>query len=248
MNRITLSRRRIDAENLMKKTPIAPSSSRRMSRARVFAAACLVSVSALAAEDAGRGAKAFQACAACHSLEQERHFTGPSLANLFGRKAGTASGFQRYSDALKGSGVTWNETSLDAWLREPAKFIPGNEMTFAGIKDEKLRRDLIQYLKTADSDPRARRAGPRLPDLKKAPPDSIVKAIRHCGDTYFVTTQDGKLHKIWEFNLRLKIDTSVSGPAPGKPVIVGAGMQGDRASIVFGALREIGELVKEQCG
>ena len=75
-----------------------------------------------------------------------------------------------------------------------------------------------------------------------------MKAVRHCGDTYFITTQEGNVHKIWEFNLRFKTDTSVSGPVPGKPVMVGAGMQGDRASIVFAALREIGELVKEQCG
>ena len=219
-----------------------------MGGTRVFVAACLVSASAFAAEDAERGAKAYQACAACHSLETGRQFTGPSLANLFGRKAGTAPGFQRYSDALQRSGVVWDEKTLDAWLRDPAGFIPGNDMTFPGLKDEKVRRDLVQYLKVADSIPGARRAGPRLPDLKKAPPDSIVKAVRHCGDTYFVTTQDGKTHKIWEFNLRLKTDTSVTGPVPGKPVIVGTGMQGDRSAIVFSALREIGELVKEQCG
>ncbi|HSF21726.1 MAG TPA: cytochrome c family protein [Burkholderiales bacterium] len=232
----------------MKKTRIAPSSSRCMDYACAFVAACLVAVSALAAEDAERGAKAFQACVACHSLEPGRHFTGPSIANLFGRKAGTVSGFQRYSDALQKSGVVWDDKTLDAWLRDPAGFIPGNVMTFAGLKDDKVRRDLIQYLKVADSAPAGRRAGPRLPDLKKAPPAGIVKAVRHCGDTYFVTTADGILHKIWEFNLRLKTDTSATGPAPGKPVIVGAGMQGDRASIVFASLREIGELVKEQCG
>lgn len=209
---------------------------------------CLVSMSAVAAEDVQRGAKAYQACVACHSLEPGRHFTGPSLANLLGRKAGAAPGFQRYSDALQKSGVVWDEKTLDAWLHDPAGFIPGNVMTFPGLKDEKLRRDLIQYLKVADSTPAARRAGPRLPDLKKAPPAGIVKTVRHCGDTYFVTTADGILHKIWEFNLRLKTDTSVTGPAPGKPVIVGAGMQGDRASLVFASLSEIGELVKEQCG
>lgn len=215
---------------------------------RVLVAACLVSVPALAAEDAARGAKAFQACVACHSLEPGRHFTGPSLASIFGRKAGTVPGFQRYSEALQKSGVVWDEKSLDAWLRDPAGFIPGNVMTFAGLKDEKLRKDLIHYLKLADATPAAHRAGPRLPDLKKAPPEGIVNAVRHCGDTYFVTTADGKLHKIWEFNLRLKTDTSVTGPAPGKPVLIGAGMQGDRASLVFSSLREIGELVKEQCG
>lgn len=219
-----------------------------MDRTRVFVAVCLVSVSAFAAEDPERGAKAFQTCAACHSLEPGRHFTGPSLAHLFDRKAGTAPGFQRYSDALRQSRVVWDEKTLDAWIKEPAKFIPGNVMTFSGLKDEKARRDLVQYLKEADANPGARKVGPRLPDLKKAPPDGIVKAVRHCGDTYFVTTQDGKVHKIWEFNLRLKTDTSATGPVPGKPVIVGTGMQGDRAAIVFSALREIGELVKEQCG
>ena len=233
----------------MNKTPITPLSWRRTSCARVFfVATCLVPVSAFAAEDAQRGAKAYQNCVACHSLETGRHFTGPSLANLFGRKAGTVPGFQRYSDALQRSGVIWDEKTLDAWLREPASFIPGNVMTFAGLKDEAVRHDLIQYLKAADSTPSARRAGPRLPDLKKAPPAGVVKAVRHCGDTYFVTTQDGTVHKIWEFNLRLKTDTGITGPAPGKPVLVGAGMQGDRASIVFFALREIPEIVKEQCG
>lgn len=213
----------------------------------VFLTAWLVSLSAYGAEDLQRGAKAFQACIACHSLEPGRHFTGPSLANLFGRKAGTAPGFQRYSDALQRADIVWDEKTLDAWLREPATFVPGNVMTFAGLKNEKVRRDLILYLKVADAKPGVRRAGPRLPDLKKAPADSIVKAVRHCGDTYFVTTEDGKLHKIWEFNLRIKTDTSVTGPSPGKPVVVGTGMQGDRAAIVFSALREIGELVKEQC-
>ena len=210
-------------------------------------AACIISASAFAAEDAQRGAKAYQACVACHSLEPGRHFTGPSLANLFGRKAGTAPGFQRYSEALQKSGVVWDEKTLDAWIGDPTGFIPGNVMTFAGLKDQRARRDLVQYLRAADSIPGAHRAGPRLPDLKKARPEGIVKTVRHCGDTYFVTTGDAKTHKIWEFNLRLKTDTSVTGPAPAKPVIVGAGMQGDRASIVFSSLGEIGELVKEKC-
>ena len=214
---------------------------------RIFLAACLVSLPVFGAEEVERGAKAYQACVACHSLEPGRHFTGPSLASLFGRKAGTATGFQRYSDALQRSGVVWDEKTLDAWIRDPAGFIPGNEMTFSGLKNEKMRRDLVQYLKAADSVPGARRAGPRLPDLKKARAESVVTAIRHCGDTYFVTTADEKLHKIWEFNLRFKTDTSATGPLPGKPVIVGTGMQGDRAAVVFAALREIGEMVKEQC-
>lgn len=194
------------------------------------------------------GLKAYQACAACHSLEPGRNLTGPSLANLFGRKAGTVSTFQRYSDPLKQSGIVWNEQTLDAWLRDPAKLVPGNDMAFPGIKDERIRRELVAFLKTADSMPGAKPAGLRLPDLKKAGPDNTVQSIRHCGDTYFVTTGDGKIHKIWEFNLRFKTDISESGPNPGKPVIVGAGMRGDRSSVVFSGPAELGGFIKAQCG
>lgn len=200
-----------------------------------------------AQSDAQRGAKLFSQCAACHTLEPGRHLTGPSLGELSGRKAGTASGFLRYSDALKRSGVEWNDKTLDAWLKDPAKFIPGNEMMLPGIKDDRARQDLIAYLKVAESTPGARRHGPRMPDLKKANPDSVVKAIRHCGDTYFVTTGDGKIEKIWEFNLRFKTDTSATGPAPGRPVLLGVGMRGDRAAVIFASPAEVGAILKQQC-
>ena len=197
--------------------------------------------------DAQRGAKLFPQCAACHTLEPGRNLTGPSLANLFGRKAGTVPGFLRYSDALKRSGVEWNEATLDAWLKDPAKFMPGNGMTFAGIGNEQARRDLIAYLRAVDSMPVAQRPGPKLPNLKKAKADSIVTAIRHCGDTYFVTTGDGNIEKIWEFNLRFKTDTSDTGPAPGKPVLLGVGMRGDRAAVVFASPSELRASIKQQC-
>ena len=194
-----------------------------------------------------RGSKAYQVCAACHSLESGRNLTGPSLANLFGRKAGTVPNFQRYSEALKRSDIVWDKQTLDAWLRDPAKFIPGNDMVFPGIPSDAVRRDLIAFLKTADSKPGAKPAGPRLPDLKKTGPDGIVKSIRHCGDTYFVATADGKTHKMWEFNLRFKTDTSEAGPNRGKPAIVGAGMRGDRASVVFSSSAELSSFIKAQC-
>ena len=82
---------------------------------------------------------------------------------------------------------------------------------------------------------------------RKAPPEGQVRSIRYCGDTYTVETADGKSQKIWEFNLRLKSDSSKSGPAPRKPVVVGAGMQGDRASIVFASPKEISDFVKASC-
>jgi cytochrome c len=202
---------------------------------------------AYAQSDAQRGAKLFPQCASCHTFEPGRNLTGPSLANLFGRKAGTVSSFLRYSDALKRSGVVWDEKTLDAWLKDPEKFIPGNDMAFPGVKEDAARRDLIAYLKAADATPDLQRMGPRMPNLKKAKPDNIVKTIRHCGDTYFVTTGDGKTEKIWEFNLRFKTDTSDTGPNPGKPVLMGVGMRGDRAAVVFAQTDEISAAIERKC-
>src|SRR6266567_9112754 len=66
--------------------------------------------------DAARGRQNFRACAPCHSLEPDRNMTGPSLANLWGRKAGGLSSFERYSEALKASGIIWDDRSLDGWM------------------------------------------------------------------------------------------------------------------------------------
>jgi Cytochrome c2 len=67
------------------------------------------------------------------------------------------------------------------------------------------------------------------------------------GDAYSVKTADGKINKVWEFNLRFKTDFSELGPARGKPVIVGTGMQGDRASVVFASPIEISRFIKNSC-
>lgn len=208
-----------------------------------------------AAGDPVRGASAFRQCASCHSTAPGVHMTGPSLARVWGRKAGSADGFHRYSDALKSSGITWNSNTLDRWLSDPAAFVPGSGMIFAGIKSAAMRSDLIAYLKAvaegkAPSQPTAARgmmARAGKPDLKQAPPEGRVASISHCGDTYTVTTADGKTNKVWEFNLRFKTDSSPDGPAPGEPVIVGAGMQGDRASVVFAAPAEISRYIRESC-
>lgn len=209
--------------------------------------------------DAARGAGAFRTCAACHSVKPGEHMTGPSLAQVWGRTAGTVEGFTRYSDALKNSGVTWTEQTLAKWLADPAAFIPGNAMGFPGVKDAGTRRNIIAYLKAA-SEGKAPAAGGRgggmtgggmmgrgKLNLKKAPPEGQVVAIDHCRDTYTVRTADGKTTKVWEFNLRFKTDSSADGPTPGRPVIVGAGMQGDRASVVFSAPQEISGFVKPSC-
>jgi cytochrome c len=118
-------------------------------------------------------------------------------------------------------------------------------MTFPGVRDAQARQDLIAYLKAA-GEMRMGRQPSRL-DLKAAPPEGQVSAIKYCGDTYTIDTADGRSQKVWEYNLRFKSDSSKLGPAPGKPVVVGAGMQGDRASIVFASPREFSDAIKHAC-
>lgn len=229
-----------------------------MKRSTLFLAVALASPGVQAAGDAGRGAQLFRQCAACHSVQPGEHMTGPSLAHVFRRKAASAEGFQRYSEALKRSGVQWNEASLDKWLASPERFVPGNAMTFPGLRNAGERQDVIAYLRALDEGkpPQAAQKGAAMggmmmqssrADLRKAPPEGQVTAIRHCGDTYTIATADGKSQKIWEFNLRLKTDSSKLGPAPGKPVVVGAGMQGDRASLVFASPKEISQAIQDAC-
>lgn len=210
---------------------------------------------AAAAGDSKRGAQVFEACMACHSVEPGEHMTGPSLAHIWNRKAGTAEGFLRNSDALKHANVVWTESTLDKWLANPEQFVAGNNMTFPGLRESKDRQDVIAYLR-AVSEGKAPSAEPRRAgmmmqsgkvNLKRAPPAGQVVSISHCGDTYAVKTADGKTNKVWEFNLRFKTDSSKQGPLAGKPVIVGAGMQGDRASVVFAAPGEISSFIKQSC-
>jgi cytochrome c len=227
----------------------------------LLSAALLLALTVLAsaAGDAEKGAALFRACVACHSLKPDRNMTGPSLAGMWGRKAGSLATFERYSPALKSSNVVWDESSLDAWLKLPAGFIPHNRMVFPGIPDSRQRADLIAFLKqvsTGELSTVATGKGGReavnaasagFEDLKKLGPDQQVQAIRYCHDTYHVTMADGQTADFWEANLRFKTDSSNTGPLPGKPAMMRAGMQGDRASVFFAAPEEISTFVKHQC-
>src|SRR5437899_3479399 len=105
--------------------------------------------------NSNRGQRAFGACAACHSLEPNRNMTGPSLAELWNRKAGGLQSFHRYSPALKSSGIVWNDKTLDDWLKDPQHLVPGNTMTFQGIANDAQRADLLAFLKQATQPGRA---------------------------------------------------------------------------------------------
>ena len=100
-----------------------------------------------AAADAPAKPAVFAACASCHSISAGQHGIGPSLAGVFGRKAGSVPGFV-YSAALKGSGKVWDEATLDNFLISPMAAVPGTHMTYMGQSDPAKRKIVIEYLKT----------------------------------------------------------------------------------------------------
>lgn len=223
-------------------------------------AAILHVTAASAAEgDPKRGAETYRACVSCHALEPGLHLSGPSLDGVWGRQAGTAEGFGRYSQGLKQAGFEWNAAALDGWLKSPQGMVPGNYMTFRGIDDAEARADLIAFLEIAGQPgggakavaegllPAAwLRAGAPEP-IRGAPPAARVAAIRHCGDSYFIKTEDGRETPYWEKNIRLKIDSVETGPPAGVPVILQAGMGGDRFSVVFSSLADLTSITEEKC-
>jgi cytochrome c len=210
------------------------------------------------AGDPNAGAQVFRPCAACHTLEPGVHRTGPSLAGVFGRKAGTAEGFHRYSDALRSADLVWSEDTLTRFLADPQAFLPGNRMTLPGISDAQARADVIAHLKeTTELAAGGGAAGgemaggmmaaPELADLKSIGPEGQVVAIRYCGDTYEITTVNGQMIPFWEFNLRFKTDSSAKGPPRGRPALVPASMMGDRAFVIFAAPEEISRFIESKC-
>lgn len=204
--------------------------------------------------NAQAGARAFGTCASCHALEPGQNLTGPTLAGVWGRKAGTVESFARYSDALKTSNIVWNEQTLDRWLSDPKALVPGNYMVFPGVKDAQARANIIAVLKAASEgslDARTAAAAteraPQLENLKSLGADQQVASISYCRDSYRVTTVAGATTPFWEFNLRFKTDSSDKGPAKDHPVLLPASMGGDRNFVIFSAPGEIGSFVKEKC-
>jgi cytochrome c len=100
---------------------------------------------ALAAGDAAAGKRLYEErCTACHSVDANR--IGPMHRGVVGRTAGSVPGFG-YSAAVKGSGIVWDERSLDAWLTDPQKLVPGQAMFFS-VPVAKDRADIIAFLAT----------------------------------------------------------------------------------------------------
>ena len=111
----------------------------------LWVAALLTAPVSANAADAARGEKLFVDCASCHSIERGVEGVGPSLFGLFKRKAGDVAAY-RYSPALKRSGIAWTPQTLDTYLADPQKSVPGNRMPYSGMPNATDRADLIAYL------------------------------------------------------------------------------------------------------
>ena len=103
---------------------------------------------AVEAGDPAQGKKVFVKCQACHSLEAGVNKVGPTLNGIMGRASGAEADFN-YSDAMKNAHLNWTAETLDQYLLNPRKMVPGTKMAFPGLPKEKDRADVISYLEQA---------------------------------------------------------------------------------------------------
>ena len=112
----------------------------------------LVCNSAFADGDATEGEKVYKKCRVCHSIKAGEHKIGPSLADIFGKKAGQAKGFTKFK-ALKKAEWKWDEENLDGWITNQKDFLEAKGIKKrtgmkVSVKSEEDRKNLIAYLKT----------------------------------------------------------------------------------------------------
>jgi nitrite reductase (NO-forming) len=158
--------------------PSAPSASGHNTTAQLAAspppagapapAAAPAGASPIAGGDPAAGKLVFRKCQVCHSLDPGKNILGPSLAGIVGRKSGAEPSYS-YSPAMKGANLTWDAKTLDAYLGDPQKIVPGNKMPFPGLKTVQDRADVIAFL-TAGSAPQQAQAN--QPSAAQPPPQA----------------------------------------------------------------------------
>src|SRR5664279_3755023 len=153
--------------------------------------------------DAVAGRQVFKKCQACHSLEPGKNILGPSLAGIVGRKSGAEPNFS-YSPALKQAALTWDAVTLDGYLMDPQKVVPGNRMPFPGLKTDHDRKDVIAFLASSASAPVAPAAA------KAAAPAASTTAVPQ--------TQSGNAAYLSDAKYTVR-----TGIAEGKMVFLGVG-------------------------
>jgi len=98
-----------------------------------------------------KGELAFNnSCRTCHSIKPGENRLGPSLSNVFGKKAGSGTGYGSYSQGMVNSGIVWDEATLDKFITNPDSVVPNNNMKpFTGLSDPAVRKEIIEFLKSA---------------------------------------------------------------------------------------------------
>jgi nitrite reductase (NO-forming) len=151
------------------------------------------------------GRQVFKKCQACHSLEPGKTILGPSLAGIVGRKSAADASFN-YSPALKQAALTWDAATLDAYLTDPQKVVPGNRMPFPGLKTDRDRKDVIAFLAA----PAAPTDAPAAANSRAAAPSTSAAAPQAKPESNVAYLTDAK------YTLR-------SGIAEGEMVYLGVG-------------------------
>ncbi len=103
-----------------------------------------------APSEVAAGEQIYERCAACHSLDRDR--VGPRHCGIFGRRAGSVPGFA-YSGAMRASGIVWNRQTLDVFIADPLKTVPGTFMGYAGVQHPEERAQLLAFLEVATRSP-----------------------------------------------------------------------------------------------
>ena len=202
------------------------------------------------------GASLYKRCYICHSLKPGVQLSGPSLGNIWGKPSGQVKGYRFYTDVIKQKGLTWDESSLLAWIENPEYVIPGTAMKFKGYIQKKSIERLVEFLKIATGPDGYQRvidmklltpeyAYGRLTDLKKTTDSMIVTNIEHCNETFTVTTKDRSKISYWEMNLDFKVSSGEMGPLRNEPTIIPSHSQRDRFSVVFRDPTEIKAIIKK---
>jgi nitrite reductase (NO-forming) len=191
------------------------------------------------AGDASAGRLVFRKCQACHSIEPGKNLLGPSLAGVIGRKAGTEAGYN-YSPAMKSADIVWSAQTLDQYLTDPAKVVPGNKMPFPGLKTDHDRADVIAYLAGGTQPAAAAQAAasptrqPAQTQATQAAPGPSVTYIPDARYTLHSGIADGRMVYIGEGGeIDGKVNpvlTAVEGQVVQLTLINGEGAQHD---IVF---------------
>jgi nitrite reductase (NO-forming) len=170
--------------------------------------------------EAAAGAQVFRKCQACHSLQAGKNGVGPSLAGIVGKKAASVPGFN-YSTAMKSSNLTWDKATLDAYLTDPQKTVPGNKMPFPGLKTDNERNRLIAYMVASASAPDAAPAAatatpaPAAQSQPAAPQATPPQAVARAAPPPSAQTATSYVPGI-RYTLR-------SGIAEGRMVFIGIG-------------------------